>query len=116
MVRKVYETHLGFYDTVIAAPSQVSALAAWGSQQDLFRLGFAKLSKDPAAIRAALAKPGVVLRRPAGSSVPYREQPELPDIERVGRKRTSHDGDKTEAHGRSASRAAETRRTRRSEG
>ena len=78
--RKVYQAHLGFYDTVIAAPSQASALAAWGSSQNLFRIGLAKLADDPKAIEAALAKPGMVLRRPAGSTVPFSEHPPLPKI------------------------------------
>ena len=66
-VRKVYEAHLGFYDTVVAAFSQKSALAAWGSSTDLFRMGIARITNDPAKVKAALAKPGLVLRRPAGS-------------------------------------------------
>ena len=75
--RKVYQTHLGFYDTVVAAYSQTSALAAWGSAQDLFQLGLARVTKDPAVVKAALAKPGRVLRRPAGSNIPYSETPPL---------------------------------------
>ena len=81
--RKVYQAHLGFYDTIIAAPSQTSALAAWGSSQNLFRIGLAKLADDPKAIEAALAKPGIVLRRPAGSTVPFSEHPPLPKIPNI---------------------------------
>jgi hypothetical protein len=77
---KTFEAHLGFYDTVVAAPSQAAALKAWGSRQDLFREGFAKVSADPAAIAAASAKPGVVLRRPAGSKAAFSENPGLPEI------------------------------------
>jgi len=60
--RKVYEAHLGFYDTVVAAFSQKSALAAWGSSTDLFRMGIARITTDPAKVKAALAKPDLVLR------------------------------------------------------
>jgi hypothetical protein len=77
---KTFQAHLGFYDTVVAAPSQAAALKAWGSRQNLFREGFAKASNDPAAIAAATAKPGVVLRRAAGSKAPFSENPALPQI------------------------------------
>jgi hypothetical protein len=77
---KTFQAHLGFYDTVVAAPSQAAALKAWGSRRDLFREGFAKASDDPAAIAAASAKPGVVLRRAAGSKAPFSENPALPQI------------------------------------
>jgi hypothetical protein len=76
--RKVYEAHLGFYDTIVAAFSQKSALAAWGSTTDLFRMGIAKITNDPAKVKAALAKPGLVLRRPAGSDIAFSENPPLP--------------------------------------
>jgi len=79
-IRKVYRAHLGFYDTVVAAHSQQSALAAWGSGQDLFRSGIAKPTNDPTAVKAALAKPGIVLKRPAGSNIAFSEHPPLPDI------------------------------------
>jgi hypothetical protein len=77
---KTFRAHLGFYDVVVAAPSQAAALKAWGSRRDLFREDFAKASDDPAAISAATAKPGVVLRRPAGSKAPFSENPALPQI------------------------------------
>ena len=80
MARKVYQVHLGFYDTIIAAPSQKSALAAWGSSTNLFDMGVARVTDDPKAIEAARARPGVVLRRAAGSADPYSEHPNLPRI------------------------------------
>ena len=76
--RKVYEAHLGFYDTVVAAFSQKSALAAWGSSTDLFRMGIARITDDPVKVKAALAKPGLVLRRPAGTTIAFSENPPLP--------------------------------------
>jgi hypothetical protein len=80
MARKVFQARLGFYDTIVAAPSQTSALAAWGSKQDLFQIGLAKQVDDPEAIKAAMAKPGIVLRRPYGSSVPFSENRPLPKV------------------------------------
>ena len=56
--RKVYEAHLGFYDTIVAAFSQKSALAAWGSNADLFHMGIARVTNDPEKVKAAMAKPG----------------------------------------------------------
>jgi hypothetical protein len=78
--RKVYEAHLGFYDTVVAAFSQKSALAAWGSTSDLFRMGIARITNDPEKVKAALSKPGIVLRRPAGTKGPFSENPQLPKV------------------------------------
>ena len=76
--RKVYAAPLGFYDTVIAAPSKASALAAWGAKYDLFKYGGARIADDPDAVKAALSRPGVVLRRPVGGVGPYSEDPEIP--------------------------------------
>ena len=76
--RKVYEAHLGFYDTVVAAFSQKSALAAWGSSTDLFKMKIARVTTDPVKVKAALAKPGLVLRRPAGTTIAFSENPPLP--------------------------------------
>jgi len=77
---KVFQAHLGFFDTIVAAPSRAAALRAWGSRQDLFRDGQAKPANDPSAIIAALAKPGIVLRRPIGTNVPFSENPGLPQV------------------------------------
>ena len=75
---KVYQTSLGFFDLAIAAPSMKAALEAWGSHTNLFHQGFANESDDSAVIAAAMAKPGVVLRRPVGSTKPFKENSELP--------------------------------------
>src|SRR5437660_1402205 len=69
---KVFQAHLGFYDTVVAAHSQKAALEAWGAGQGEFSKGFAKLTTDPAAMRCALAHPGEVLRRPFGSKGDFK--------------------------------------------
>jgi len=64
---KVFVTSDGLADYVVAASSRPKALAAWGSHQDLFANGSARETDDPELVRAALAKPGEVLRRPATS-------------------------------------------------
>jgi hypothetical protein len=80
---KAFQAHLGFFDTVVAAPSQKAALQAWGSRQNLFRDDTAKPASDPDAIAAALAHPGVVLKRLAGSKDPFLELPPLPKARRT---------------------------------
>jgi hypothetical protein len=75
---KTYETSLGFFDLAIAAPSMKAALAAWGADSNLFHQGAAKQSEDPDVVTATMAKPGVVLKRPVGSSGSFKEHAELP--------------------------------------
>jgi hypothetical protein len=75
---KTYQTSLGFFDLVIAAPSMKAALEAWGADSNLFHQGAAKESDDPDAIEAAMATPGVVLRRPVGSDGRFGESAALP--------------------------------------
>ncbi|MGI3903333.1 MAG: hypothetical protein ACRYGP_13210 [Janthinobacterium lividum] len=65
---KVFQAHLGFYDTVVAAPSQAAALRAWGTHQNLFADGQARISEDPQAVAAALAHPETPLKRAVGST------------------------------------------------
>jgi hypothetical protein len=78
---KTYQTSLGFYDLAIAAPSMKAALEAWGAGSNLFHQGFAKETADPDIAAATMAKPGVVLKRPAGSSGRFAEHAELPDLD-----------------------------------
>jgi hypothetical protein len=75
---KVYQTSLGFFDQAIAAPSMKAALEAWGADSNLFHQGAARESDDPDVIAATMAKPGVVLKRPVGSSEPFGEHAGLP--------------------------------------
>jgi hypothetical protein len=83
---KTYQTSLGFFDLTIAAPSMKAALEAWGADSNLFHQGAAKESDDPDVIAAAMAKPGLVLRRPVGSDGPFGEHAELPtDLDGGGR-------------------------------
>jgi colicin import membrane protein len=75
---KTYQTSLGFYDLAIAAPSMKAAMEAWGAGSNLFHQGIAKETDDPAVVAETMAKPGVVLKRPAGSSRPFAEHAGLP--------------------------------------
>lgn len=75
---KVFQASLGFYDSVVAAPSQAAAARAWGADPDLFRRGLASESSDPQAIEAALEHPGIPLRRAIGSNDPFSLKPKPP--------------------------------------
>ena len=75
---KTYQTSLGFFDLAVAAPSMKAALEAWGADSNLFHQGAAKQSEDPDVIAATLVAPGVVLKRPVGSSGSFKEHAELP--------------------------------------
>ena len=84
---KVFQTQFGFFDTVLAAPSQAAALRAWGTHRNLFATGDAKLATDEAAIAAALEHPGIPLRRPVGSNASFVVEPtglpKIPDLPRL---------------------------------
>jgi hypothetical protein len=78
---KVFQAQFGFYDTVVAAPSQAAALRAWGVHQNLFADGQAKITNDSKAVEAALAHPETPLRRAVGSHDPFAVDPAgLPKI------------------------------------
>lgn len=78
---KVFQAQFGFYDTVVAAPSQAAALRAWGTRQNLFASGDAKVVTDEAPIAAATAQPETPLRRAVGSSDPFVLEPtNLPKV------------------------------------
>ena len=72
---KVFQAQFGFYDSVVAAPSQPAALRAWGTHQNLFADGQARVTTDPAVVEAALAHPEVPLRRPLGSTGAFEVEP-----------------------------------------
>ena len=75
---KVFKTHIGFYDLVVAAPSMKAAAEAWHASPRLFAQGFAQVTKEADAVQAALAEPGVVLKRPHGRHTPYKAEPDAP--------------------------------------
>ena len=64
---KVFVTSDGLTDYVVAASSRPKALAAWRAHQDLFKTGGARETDDPVLVKAAVAQPGEVLRRPSDS-------------------------------------------------
>jgi hypothetical protein len=72
---KVFQAQFGFYDTVVAASSQAAALRAWGTHQNLFASGEAKIAMDEAAEQAALKHPETPLRRAVGSKEPFQLEP-----------------------------------------
>src|ERR1700761_7217407 len=77
---KVFQAQFGFYDTVVAAPSQAAALRAWGTRQNLFASGEARPVTDPKTVEAATAQPETVLKRPVGSKDAFVADPSgLPD-------------------------------------
>jgi len=63
---KVFRTSTGFHDAYVAAPSRKAALAAWGSEADLFARGVAEEVTDPAFMTEPLARPGEVIRLSRG--------------------------------------------------
>lgn len=65
---KVYRTPIGFHDAYVAAPSQKAALAAWGTDTNLFARGVAEIVTDEELAREPLAHPGEVIRRLRGSA------------------------------------------------
>jgi colicin import membrane protein len=75
---KTFQTSVGFYDLAVAAPSMKAALDAWGAGSNLFHQGIAKETDDPDVVAATMSNPGVVLKRPAGSSGRFAEQSGLP--------------------------------------
>ena len=85
---KVFEAQIGFYDTVVATPSRAAALRAWGTRQDLFANGQARVSNDVHAAAVAIENPEKPLRRALGSKEPYSLMPaELPTIPAVAHER-----------------------------
>jgi hypothetical protein len=82
---KVFQAHIGFHDLIVAAASQAKALAAWGGKPTEFQYGFAKETKDAQAVEAALAQPGVVLKRPHGSKGIYKVEADAPKAPRLSK-------------------------------
>ena len=89
---KTFQTSLGFYDLAIAAPSMKAALEAWGAGSNLFHQGVAKETDDPDVVAATMSKPGVVLKRPAGSNGRFGEQSGLPSDLGSGGKEKRREG------------------------
>jgi colicin import membrane protein len=56
-----------------------AALEIWGADSNLFHQGFAKEADDPAVVAATLELPGVLLKRPVGTTGAFKETAELPN-------------------------------------
>jgi colicin import membrane protein len=86
---KVYRTSAGgFFELAVAAPSMKAAAEAWGSDPDIFSRGYAEQTDDPKVVEAAMASPGVVLRRPVGSHGEFSERAALPKVPEDHRERS----------------------------
>jgi hypothetical protein len=72
---KVFQAQFGFFDSVVAAPSQAAALRAWGTHQNLFADGQARITTEPNAVEAALAHPETPLLRAVGSDDVFALKP-----------------------------------------
>lgn len=68
---KVYRTTLGFYEGIVAAPSQKAALEAWGTTRNLFAEGVASVVTEKQLEQEALAHPGEVIRKPLSDEAGY---------------------------------------------
>src|SRR5579875_3598210 len=78
---KVFQAQFGFYDSVVAAPSQAAALRAWGTHQNLFADGQAGIATNEAAVAAARDHPEKPLRRAVGSNDEFSLEPtSLPTV------------------------------------
>jgi hypothetical protein len=77
---KVYRTHIGFFDMIVAAHSQKEALVAWGGHDTDAHKGFASVTTDEKATSAALKKPGTVFYRLFGSDGAFSTERTFPKI------------------------------------
>jgi hypothetical protein len=101
-----------------------AAAEAWGMPDtDAFRRGFAKQTADPDIVAAAMAKPGLVLKRAVGTNDIFSEDPRLPrhlldglaDSPRERRPKAKHRAQSAEPEARKEAPAAFERERRRRE-
>lgn len=114
---KVFKTHIGFYDLVVAAPSMKAAAEAWHASPRLFAQGFAAVTQEPDAVEAALAEPGLVLKRPHGKHASWKAEPDAPAAPRLTARqkqkaKTSEKARKAKAAAEKRARAAAAKRAR----
>jgi colicin import membrane protein len=108
---KVFRAHLGFYDTIVAAPSQKAALEAWGAGANEFHQGFAAETKEPALVAAALEKPGIVLKRQFGTKGAFEpDAPALAAPKAVAGRRGAQERARRKREAEKARKAAEAER------
>jgi hypothetical protein len=74
---KVYRTHIGFNDVVVATSSMKNALEAWDVSRDLFKSGEAAVTNDAKAVTLALANIGKPVALPMKPSGARAKQPAL---------------------------------------
>jgi fermentation-respiration switch protein FrsA (DUF1100 family) len=88
---KVFGAQFGFYDSIVAAPSQAAALRAWDTHQNLFAEGRARPITDEVLVEAACAQPNVPLRRAVGGTGAFEVEPTslpvVPDLPKPTRQR-----------------------------
>ncbi len=77
---KTYLTDSGFFQLAVAAPSMKAALGAWGMTHNVFADGLAKETTDAKIVEAAMAQPGIVLRRPLGTKGAFSTDAKLPKV------------------------------------
>ena len=82
---KVFTTMQGFHETAVAASSQAQALEAWGTRQNLFAEGLARVTTEAAVVAAAMAHPGQVVRRPAQSAADLKAAMDAPKPARAAK-------------------------------
>jgi len=104
---KVYRTAIGFHDAYVAAPSQKAALAAWGSDHNLFARGVAEIVTDPALAKEPLAQPGKVVKRLRGTAA--EQIAALPKDGPVPASRAHAEAEETKPSPRAARLRGETR-------
>ena len=85
---KVFRTPIGFHDAYVAAPSQKAALAAWGSDANLFARGQAEQVTDPKLMKAPLESPGTVIKIVRGTAAEHMAAlpPSKPKSEKPARR------------------------------
>lgn len=106
---KVFKTHMGFYDAVVASPSIKAAAEAFGARPTIFTNGFAALTQEPEAVTAALARPGQVLKRPHGQPGAYKADPDPIQAPKLTAKqrRAAKDADAERKHREAAEKRAQ---------
>src|SRR5262245_18926176 len=112
---KTYQTSIGFFDLAISAPSMKAAAEAWGSDTDVFKKGFARVTNDPEIVAATMVKPGVLLRRPVGSNDPFSENAELPRIDKVTEGKPSRQAKKKKPRTKATTKKQAKKRKQRNE-
>lgn len=112
---KAFTTSAGFFDLAVSAPSMKAALEAWGAGANLFHQGFAQQTDDAAIVKATMARPGVVLRRPVGTDQPFREGAEASEEPFEGEVAKKPKAGKTKAAARKRGPVAETPASRKEE-